>query len=85
MNKKSMYRCKVVRPSHSLSRREHVECGWWEGEVRPSGEGGPDGQAEGSQWVTLNCGVTWLDLHIRKVLVKASVQRIRVRWKEGGQ
>lgn len=28
VNKKSMYRCKVVRLSHSLSRREHVECGW---------------------------------------------------------
>lgn len=53
--------------------------------MRPSGEGGPDRQADGRQWVTLNCRVTWLNLHIRKVPVKASVQRVRVRWREGGQ
>lgn len=53
--------------------------------MRPSGEGGPDRQADGRQWVTLNCRVTWLNLHIRKVPVKASMQRVRVRWREGGQ
>lgn len=41
----------------------------------PSEEGGANWQAKGSQRVILNCRVTWLDLPIRKVPVKAGVQK----------